>query len=69
MAVGGGNGAGNGARTHDLLLGKQPLYLLSYTRMWPCYPALAVDVNLNPRTGVMAGIRRVDDGQVAAAPG
>ena len=26
--------AGNGTRTRDLLLGKQSLYRLSYTRVW-----------------------------------
>ena len=27
------HGAGDGTRTHDILLGKQTLYRLSYTRM------------------------------------
>ena len=27
------SGAGDGTRTHDILLGKQTLYQLSYTRM------------------------------------
>ena len=30
-------GAGDGTRTHDILLGKQTLYRLSYTRVRPYY--------------------------------
>ena len=59
-AGGGGGGAGDGTRTRDLLLGKQTLYQLSYSRDYP--PALRrtpslqrptprlVDANLARRT-------------------
>ncbi len=33
------DGAGDGTRTHDILLGKQTLYQLSYTRIGPEYSA------------------------------
>ena len=40
--IGDSAGAGDGTRTHDILLGKQTLYQLSYTRI----PFVAVDYSI-----------------------
>ncbi len=58
MLGGSPNGAGDETRTRDILLGKQVLYRLSYSRVATSIPLVALPVNLGHEAIANAPLRQ-----------